>query len=92
MKMKILVLSLLAGCAIALLLANLVMTVKLSNEIKELAPDIRQRRSLPCESMPVRFAMDNPDCANRLLEAMNVTNVRILPRGSLSGMNAHNTT
>ncbi len=40
------------------------------------------RRSLPCEAIPVRFVLDDPVCADKLLRAMNVTNARILPRGS----------
>ena len=92
MKIKLLALSVLAVCVIALLLTNLIITVRMADEIEELRPAIQRRRSLPCESMPIKFALDNPDCANRLLEAMNVTNVKILPRGSLSDMNNYNIT
>jgi hypothetical protein len=33
-------------------------------------------KSLPCESVPLRWSVDNYDCANSLLLAMNVTNVK----------------
>jgi hypothetical protein len=36
-------------------------------------------RSLPCESVPLRWSVDNYDCANSLLLAMNVTNVKFNP-------------
>jgi len=64
-----------------LLVANLVMMGFLLKQGK--AVSTRTRRSLPCESVPVRFVLDEPECADKLLRAMNVTNVRILPRGSL---------
>lgn len=34
-------------------------------------------RSLPCEAIPVRFVQESPACAQRLLDAMNVTNVHV---------------
>ncbi|HBG27715.1 MAG TPA: hypothetical protein DDX75_11530 [Phycisphaerales bacterium] len=37
-------------------------------------------KSLPCESVPLRWSVDNYDCANSLLLlAMNVTNVKFYP-------------
>ena len=36
-------------------------------------------KSLPCESVPLRWAVDNYGCANSLLFAMNVTNVKFNP-------------
>ena len=65
-----------------LLTANLVITsIILSRSTgKVLCP--AKSKSLPCEAMPIKFALDNPDCANKLLRAMNVTNVKVLPRNS----------
>jgi len=34
-------------------------------------------RSLPCEAIPVRFVHESPACAQRLLDAMNVTNAHV---------------
>ena len=31
-------------------------------------------------AVPVRFVLDEPECADKLLRAMNVTRVRILPK------------
>ena len=36
-------------------------------------------KSLPCESVPLRWAVDNYGCANSLLLSMNVTNVKFNP-------------
>jgi hypothetical protein len=35
---------------------------------------------LPCAAIPRKFIQDDPRCANKLLESMNVTNVRITDR------------
>lgn len=40
------------------------------------------RGELTCRAVPVSFVHDYPDCTNRLLEAMNITNVRIIGPGS----------
>jgi hypothetical protein len=34
--------------------------------------------SLPCGAVPTRFVIEEPECADRLLRSMNVTNVHIL--------------
>jgi hypothetical protein len=31
-----------------------------------------------CTALPVRFVMQDPECAQKLLDAMNVSNVRII--------------
>ena len=41
------------------------------------------RHSLPGAAIPVKFVMDDPVCADKLVRSMNVTNVRILPIGSV---------
>ena len=35
----------------------------------------------PCAAIPTRFVVEHPDCADKLLRSMNVTNVRIQPVG-----------
>ena len=40
------------------------------------------KKSLPCESVPIAWAVDNYDCANSLLLAMNVTNVKFRAKNS----------
>ena len=37
--------------------------------------------SLPCAAIPLTFIEQEPRCANELLVAMNVTNLRIAPYG-----------
>jgi hypothetical protein len=44
------------------------------------------KKSLPCESVPVRWAVDNYDCANSLLLSMNVTNVKFSPKNSTNAL------
>lgn len=70
-------------CLVILTTANLVMTIKVLRDINAI-PASPPKRSLACEAIPIRFALDYPDCANALLYHMNVTNLKFLPRGSLS--------
>ena len=71
--------------AVVLLLA-LTANILIAVELRALAnrPLVcpEPRRSLPCEAVPMRLIYEDPACANTLLRAMNVTNVRILPWGS----------
>lgn len=39
-------------------------------------------KTLPCESVPLNWAVNHADCANSLLLAMNVTNVKFNPPGT----------
>ena len=53
--------------------------------------DIAVRLSVPekptqpsrCLVIPMNFAMENPDCMNELFNAANLTNIRIVPTGTL---------
>ena len=53
--------------------------------------DIAVRLSVPekakqpsrCLAIPMNFAMENPDCMNELFKAANLTNIRIVPPGTL---------
>lgn len=40
------------------------------------------KKSLPCESVPINWAVTHYDCANSLLLAMNVTNVKFRAKNS----------
>ena len=60
-------------------MADIIITVRT-------APSTPAKPSLPCAAIPTRYVLEYPECADRLLRAMNVTNVRILPRGSLSDL------
>ena len=35
----------------------------------------------PCAAIPTRFVVEHPDCADKLLRSMNVTNVRVRSAG-----------
>ena len=61
------------------LVANIIMTTKLSGKVDTVALCIK-KKSLPCAAIPIRYVMDEPQCADKLLLAMNVTNVRISER------------
>jgi len=54
------------------LVADIVITIKA-------IPSTPARPSLPCAAIPTRYVMEYPECADKLLQAMNVTNVRIRP-------------
>ena len=83
MKIKSMKLSLTVVLLIVILLiANLVVSVWIVYEIGKSCQYSAKTKSLPCESMPIKFALENPDCANKLLDVMNVTNVKILPKNS----------
>ena len=71
-------------CLIIVMTANLMMTIRISQNIKAIRTIPAKTRSLACEAIPIRFAMNHPDCANELLYYMNVTNVQFLPRSSLA--------
>ena len=77
MKKKYMLLLMAAGI---LLVVNVILaSVLLSRPTGQVLCPAKSK-SLPCEAMPIKFALDNPDCANKLLRAMNVTNVNFFPR------------
>ena len=83
MKKKYMILLVAVGI---LLMVNVILTsLILSRPIGQVQCPAKSR-SLPCEAMPIKFALDSPDCANKLLEAMNITNVKILPKNSTNTM------
>ncbi len=59
------------------LVVDLALTWRLTTSVDE--PDERYRatNALPCPAVPTRLILDNPTCAQALLESMNVSNVRI---------------
>ena len=36
-----------------------------------------------CLEIPIKFAVEYPNCANKLIQAANLTNIRIVPPGTL---------
>ena len=43
----------------------------------------RPKQSSRCLAIPIKFAMEYPNCTNKLLKATNLTNIRIVPPGTL---------
>jgi hypothetical protein len=59
------------------LLANALLTARVMVKLEVLAMTRGSSTSLPCPAIPTRFVMEEPACAQKLLESMNVTNVRV---------------
>jgi hypothetical protein len=64
-----------------ILIVDLVFTIKLSTEVKSTITDIQKDKLLPCAAVPTKYIYEEPECADKLLRAMNVTRVRILSKG-----------
>ena len=75
-------------CALTLVAvaANTVTTQMMAAEFRSAPP-----ASLPCAAVPTRLILDDPICAQRLLQSMNVTNVRVW-RGEMLGSETGNAT
>jgi hypothetical protein len=58
-------------------IAHVVITVRHWSALSASCPPVIVPRSLPCQAIPLRYVEDEPVCADKLLRAMNVTNVRI---------------
>ena len=69
----------LAVCIMGLLITNVLVTLRLSVDLREHQLHSQRSQSLPCSAIPTQFVIKEPLCADQLLRAMNVTNVRILP-------------
>jgi len=68
--------------AVLLLALNIAMTGLLLRQHEAFMPV--SKSTLPCEAVPVRFVLDEPQCADKLLKAMNVTRVRVWSRGNVN--------
>ena len=66
-------------CVLVLLAVNLFITTGLFLNTKKVPLTLRVREPLPCRAVPTRFVMEEPECANKLLRSMNITNVHIIP-------------
>jgi hypothetical protein len=66
-------------CILVLLVINIVMTAKLLMNIQKSQSGTGQGDMLPCRALPTQFVIEEPDCADRLLKLMNITNVHIMP-------------
>ena len=83
MKQRYRILVITAGI---LLVVNVILTsMLLSRPAVECQRPVKSK-SLPCESVPISWAVTHYDCANSLLLAMNVTNVKFQPKNSTNTM------
>ena len=80
-KMKWIIFGVLQMLILIGVYVDVALSLKLSAKMDALV-SLKNRRSLPCESIPIRFVLDDSVCADKLLLAMNVTNVRVLAKGS----------
>ena len=46
---------------------------------------VQTKASKPCLSIPTRFILEYPECAEKLVQAANVSNVRIVSLWALDG-------
>jgi len=64
----------------ALLIISLLSLAGIGRIIERLevaCPSAGPPRSVSCEAIPLQFVHDDPACADKLLHAMNITNVHI---------------
>ena len=67
-------------CILLLLIVNVLLTLKLCMDIQERQSSSQKRGPLPCGAIPTRFVIEEPECADKLLRSMNVTNVHVIRR------------
>ena len=60
------------------LVTNLLLAVVLLQHLGARQPDVQGSPTLRCTAIPVKLILEDPECADKLLRAMNVTNVRVV--------------
>jgi len=60
------------------LAANITLTLWIAAPLGELPSCLKPPRTLPCAALPTSFILQEPRCADKLLQAVNVTNVRVV--------------
>lgn len=79
-------LMIMTACVLVLLTVDVFMTTTLFLNTKKSLPTVRAREPLPCGAVPTRFVMEEPECADKLLRSMNVTNVHVLSPNTLNAV------
>ena len=59
------------------------LTLRLSARLDTRQTQLEACPSLPCAAIPTQLVLEDPACAEKLVRAMNVTNVRVVGRESL---------
>jgi len=62
---------------VVLVTANILVLIKIMGTLTAFSNLHQKGQSLPCPAIPTRLVLEDPACAQKLIEAMNVTNVRI---------------
>ena len=65
-----------------LLVFNLAATLDNSGKMKPGTATPEQNVSIVCDAIPVRFLIEDPVCAAKLLDALNVSVIRVDPRNA----------
>ena len=68
-------------CLLALVIVNLMMTIRLTVDTRASTARVLKQPSLPCRAIPTRFPIEEPECAEKLLRSMNISSVHIQPGG-----------
>lgn len=61
-----------------LVVANLLLTLRLQRQLTLMDHALPKGPDLPCAAIPTRFVAQEPVCAQKLIESMNITNVRVV--------------
>lgn len=72
---------LLLVCGVSI--THLAITLRTRSIPNMTCPPMIVPRSLPCQSIPLRYVEDEPVCADKLLHVMNITNSHILTWGEM---------
>lgn len=70
----------LAALAVSLLVNLVLSVVLLPIHPQGSPPATRPTGVLPCQAIPTKLILEDPACADKLIQAMNVTGVRVLPK------------
>jgi hypothetical protein len=65
-----------------LLVFDLAVTLDNSGKMKPGTATPEQNFSLPCDTIPVRFLIEDPVCGVKLLDALNESTLRVDPRNA----------
>ncbi len=68
----------LLGIAVVILIADLQASMKAAARIEQLASREQGCTCLPLPSLPLQLIHEDPRCAQRIIEMMDVTNVRVV--------------
>ena len=66
------------------ILLVVVLIVVMADTAVRLSVSAKPKPSLQYSKMLIKVGMEDPGCANKLLKAANMTNIRIVPPGTLN--------